>query len=508
MFHRILIANRGEIALRIIRTCRALGIETVAVYSEADEDALHVAAADRAERIGAAAPGESYLHAARLIDAAGRAGAEAVHPGYGFLSESAAFASACIDAGLTFIGPSPAAIDRAGSKIDARRLATDVGVPVVPGCEPADQNPDALLAAVEQVGYPALLKPSAGGGGKGMRVVRNAGEASAAITGSRREALAAFGDGTLHVERYLRRPRHVEVQIAGDQFGNVVHLFERDCSIQRRYQKVIEESPAPGLSAALRSGLADAAATLARAAGYDNVGTVEFLVEQAESGTAFYFLEMNTRLQVEHPVTELTTGVDLVRAQIEIAAGSPAPWTQAQLQARGHAIECRVYAEDAARHYLPQAGRVARYREPAGPGIRLDAGIAEGSVVPVQYDPLLAKVIVHGEQRDWARARMLDALRRYVVLGIETNLHLLQQVMRHPRFVDGDVDTGFLEDERAALQQPIDGIPLVAALAAAAAARMRAADERAVAGAAAPAAQSSPWTDLAGWRINPRRAQP
>ena len=238
------------------------------------------------------------------------------------------------------------------------------------------------------------------------------------------------------------------------------------------------------------------------------MGTVEFLVEQAESGTAFYFLEMNTRLQVEHPVTELTTGVDLVRAQIEIAAGSPAPWTQAQLQARGHAIECRVYAEDAARHYLPQAGRVARYREPAGPGIRLDAGIAEGSVVPVQYDPLLAKVIVHGEQRDWARARMLDALRRYVVLGIETNLHLLQQVMRHPRFVDGDVDTGFLEDERAALQQPIDGIPLVAALAAAAAARMRAADERAVAGAAAPAAQSSPWTDLAGWRINPRRAQP
>ena len=508
MFHRILIANRGEIALRIIRTCRALGIETVAVHSEADEHALHAAAADRAEHIGAAAPGESYLNAARLIDAARRSGAEAVHPGYGFLSESAAFARACIDAGLTFIGPSPAAIDRAGSKIDARRLATGAGIPIVPGCEPADQTPPGLLAAVEQVGYPALLKPSAGGGGKGMRVVSNADDAAAAIAGSRREALAAFGDGALHVERYLHRPRHVEVQVAGDRHGNAVHLFERDCSIQRRYQKVIEESPAPGITAKLRGSLAAAATALARVAGYDNVGTVEFLVEQTATGTQFYFLEMNTRLQVEHAVTELTTGVDLVRAQIEIAGGSPVPWTQAQLQPRGHAIECRVYAEDTARDYLPQAGRVALYREPAGPGIRLDAGIAEGSVVPVQYDPLLAKVIVHGERRDWARARMLDALRRYVVLGIETNLHLLQQVLRHPRFVGGDVDTGFLEDERAALQQPCGGPPLIAALAAAAAARMRTADERVAAGAAAPATQSSPWIDLAGWRIDPRRGQP
>ena len=309
------------------------------------------------------------------------------------------------------------------------------------------------------------------------------------------------------MERYLHRPRHIEVQVAGDRFGNAVHLFERDCSIQRRYQKVIEESPAPGISAELRGRLAGAAAALARTAGYDNVGTVEFLVEQAETGTEFYFLEMNTRLQVEHPVTELTTGVDLVRAQIEIAAGSPLPWTQAQLQSRGHAIECRVYAEDVAAGYLPQAGRVALYSEPVGPGIRLDAGIAEDSDVPVQYDPLLAKVIAHGDQRDWARARMLDALRQYVVLGIETNLHLLQQVLRHPRFVDGDVDTGFLEDERAALQQPCGGAPLIAALAAAAACGTSSVDERADA-AGSPAAQSSPWTDLAGWRIDPCKEQP
>ena len=507
MFRRILVANRGEIALRIIRTCRALGIETVAVHSAADDHALHVAAADRAEGIGPAAAADSYLNASRLIDAARHSGAEAVHPGYGFLSESAAFARACADAGLTFIGPSPAAMDRAGSKIAARKLATDAGIPIVPGCKPADQTPAGLLAAVEQVGYPALLKPSAGGGGKGMRIVRNAGDAAAAIAGSRREALAAFGDGALHVERYLHRPRHVEVQVAGDRHGNAVHLFDRDCSIQRRYQKVIEESPAPGLGAELRDSLAAAATALAQAARYDNIGTVEFLVEQTETGTQFHFLEMNARLQVEHAVTELVTGVDLVRAQIEIAGGSPVPWTQAQLHSRGHAIECRVYAEDTDRDYLPQAGRIVRYREPAGPGIRLDAGIAEGSVVPIQYDPLLTKVIVHGEQRDWARARMLDALRRHVVLGIETNLNLLQQVLRHPRFVRGDIDTGFLEEERAALRQPCGGPPLIAALAAAAAHRLRCADDQLDGAPRGALTARSPWTDLAGWRVNLRKEQ-
>ena len=505
MFGRILIANRGEIALRIIRTCRALGIETVAVYSDADARAPHVAAADQAERIGPAAPAESYLNASAVIDAARRAGAEAIHPGYGFLSESAAFAADCGDAGLTFVGPSPAAIARAGSKIEARRLAGRAGVPVVPGCEPGDQTDGGVLAAIEQVGCPALLKPSAGGGGKGMRVVHAVDEAPSAIAASRREALAAFGDDALHVERFLQRPRHVEVQVAGDRFGAVVHLFERDCSVQRRYQKVIEESPAPGLSTDLRERLAGAAAALAAEAGYDNVGTAEFLVEQTETDARFYFLEMNTRLQVEHPVTELTTGVDLVRAQIEIAAGSPLPWTQAQLQSRGHAIECRVYAEDASRDYLPQAGRIALYREPAGPGIRLDAGVTEGSDVPLQYDPLLAKLVAYGEQRDWARARMLDALRQYVVLGVTTNLHLLQQVLRHPRFVAGDLDTGFLEQARDALIEPCGGPPLTAALAAAAACRIREPVEPVAAAARAPAARSHPWTDLAGWRISSER---
>ena len=501
MFDRLLVANRGEIALRIMRTCRALGVGTVAVYSDADADAPHVAAADRAERIGPAAPAESYLAGARIVDAARRAGADAVHPGYGFLSESAAFAEACEQAGLRFVGPSPAVIASAGSKLDARRLAAAAGVPVVPGSEPADQTPEGVRAAVAAVGFPALLKPSAGGGGKGMRVVRTAAETEAAIAQTRREAVAAFGDGTLYVERHLQRPRHVEVQVAGDRRGRVVHLFERECSIQRRYQKVIEESPAPALPAALRRALTAAATALARTAGYDNVGTVEFLVEGSGAAGRFYFLEMNTRLQVEHPVTELTTGVDLVRGQMEIAAGGRLPWTQAGLRQRGHAVECRVYAEDPAGGFLPQAGRLELYREPAGPGIRIDSGVEEGSLVPVQYDPLLAKVVACGERRDWALARLVEALRRYVVLGVETNLHLLLQVLRHPRFVAGDLDTGFLDAERDALLQPPGGAPLIAALAAAAASRLRGGGDEPEAAASPPARASDPWTDLPGWRL-------
>ena len=501
MFGRLLVANRGEIALRIMRTCRALGVGTVAVYSDADEAAPHVAAADRAERIGPAAPAESYLAGARIVDAARRAGADAVHPGYGFLSESAAFAEACEQAGLRFVGPSPAVIASAGSKLDARRLAAAAGVPVVPGSEPADQTPEGVRAAVAAVGFPALLKPSAGGGGKGMRVVRTAAETEAAIAQTRREAVAAFGDGTLYVERHLQRPRHVEVQVAGDRRGRVVHLFERECSIQRRYQKVIEESPAPALPAALRRELTAAATALARTAGYDNVGTVEFLVEGSGAAGRFYFLEMNTRLQVEHPVTELTTGVDLVRGQLEIAAGGRLPWTQAGLRQRGHAVECRVYAEDPAGGFLPQAGRIELYREPAGPGIRIDSGVEAGSLVPVQYDPLLAKVVACGERRDWALARLVEALRRYAVLGVETNLHLLLQVLRHPRFVAGDLDTGFLDAERDALLQPPGGAPLIAALAAAAASRLRGGGDEPGAAASPPARASDPWTDLPGWRL-------
>ncbi len=501
MFRRLLIANRGEIALRIMHTCRALGVETVAVYSDVDETAPHVAAADRAERIGPAAPAESYLAGARIIDAARRAGADAVHPGYGFLAESPAFAEACEQAGLRFVGPSPDVIAGAGSKVDARRLAAAAGIPVVPGSEPADQTLEGVRAAVATVGFPALLKPSAGGGGKGMRVIREAAETEAAIARTRREAVAAFGDGTLYVERHLQSPRHIEVQVAGDRRGRVVHLFERDCSIQRRYQKVIEESPAPALPVALRRELTAAATAVARTARYDNVGTVEFLVESSGAGSRFYFLEMNTRLQVEHPVTELTTGVDLVRAQLEIAAGGRLPWAQTALRQRGHGIECRVYAEDPAGGFLPQAGRIELYREPAGPGIRIDSGVEEGSLVPVQYDPLLAKVVACGERRDWALARMVEALRRYAILGVETNLHLLLQVLRHPRFARGDLDTGFLDAERDALLQPPGGAPLIAALATAAASRLRGGDAQPEAAASPPARATDPWTDLPGWRL-------
>ena len=498
MFRRVLIANRGEIALRIIRTCRALGVETVAVYSDVDHDALHVSAADHVEPIGPATPTESYLSGTRIIDAARRSGADAVHPGYGFLAENPAFAEACADVGLRFVGPSPAVIARAGSKIDVRRLAQSVGVPVVPGSEPTDQSPEGLRAAVEAVGFPALLKPSAGGGGKGMRVVHGAGEIETAIAATRREARAAFGDDTIYVERHLQHPRHVEIQVAADRHDNLVHLFERECSIQRRYQKVIEETPAPALSDETRQALGTAATTIARAAGYDNIVTVEFLVEA--SGTPaerFYFLEMNTRLQVEHPVTEMTTGVDLVRGQLEIAAGMPLPWSQDTLRPQGHAIECRVYAEAPEEDFLPQAGSIALYREPTGPGLRVDSGIREGSLVPVQYDPLLAKVVAYGESRAWALARLREAIRRYAILGITTNLRLLTNVLDHPRFIEGVFDTHFLEDEREAVLSSCPDDVLTAVLAVAAATSLqpspRAVPIDGVAG--------DPWRDLSDWRV-------
>ena len=356
MFRRLLIANRGEIARRVIRTCRALEIESVAVYSDIDATEPHVTEADRAEAIGPAPALESYLQIGRVVDAARRSGAEAVHPGYGFLSENAEFADACRHAGITFVGPSPDVIARAGSKIDVRRLAESVGVPVFPGGAPADQTTEGLRRAIVQVGFPALIKASAGGGGKGMRTVPDADAIDDAVTAARREAVAAFGDGTLYVERHLENPRHIEVQVVGDQHGHLVHLFERECSVQRRYQKVVEETPSPAVSDAMRAQLTTAATTVAAAAGYNNVGTVEFLLEGQGETARFYFLEMNTRLQVEHAITEVCTGVDLVRGQLEVAAGQPLPWSQSALASRGHAIECRLYAEDPQRDFLPQAG--------------------------------------------------------------------------------------------------------------------------------------------------------
>src|SRR5262245_14960766 len=453
MIRRLLIANRGEIALRIVRACRELDIESVAVYSEADAQSPHVTAADRAVAIGGAAAAESYLSIPRVLDAARTSGADAVHPGYGFLSENPAFATACVDAGLIFVGPPPAVMASMGSKIEARKIAVTAGAPVVPGETPAKQDDAGIGAAIDRVGVPAVIKASAGGGGRGMRVVREAGAMKAAIDAARREATGAFGDGTLYVERLIEGARHVEIQVFADNHGNVLHLFERDCSVQRRHQKVIEESPSPALTADLRARMTEAAVAVARTAGYRNAGTIEFLVADGN----FYFLEMNTRLQVEHPVTEQVTGVDLVRAQLLVASGEPLPWTQDQLAQRGHAIEARVYAEDPAQGFLPQAGPLLLYREPTFPGVRIDSGVVEGGTVSVHYDAMIAKVIATAETQTLARRKLITALRAFPILGVRTNIPYLLRILDHPGFENGTIDTGFLDREGNALIDPDDG---------------------------------------------------
>jgi acetyl-CoA carboxylase biotin carboxylase subunit len=447
MLKRLLVANRGEIAVRIMRACRELGIESVAVYSDADANAPHVAAADQSVRIGPAAPAESYLSIAGIVEAARSTSADAIHPGYGFLSENSGFATACADAGVIFVGPPADAIAKMGSKIEARRIAEGAGVPVVPGETPTDQSDGGIRAAVERIRLPALIKASAGGGGKGMRTIRDAQAIDESIRAARREATAAFGDGTLYVERLVERPRHVEVQVFADSQGHAVHIFERDCSTQRRHQKVIEESPSPAVTSELRQRVTQAAVAAARAVGYVNAGTVEFLVD---ASGAFYFLEMNTRLQVEHPVTEQVAGVDLVRAQLLVASGAPLPWTQDDLVQRGHSIEARVYAEDPAQNFLPQAGRLTEYREPQWPGVRVDSGAREGSEVSVYYDPMIAKVIATAETRDLAIARLAAALRSFHVGGIRTNIAFLVAILESDAFRRGAVDTAFLDREGAA----------------------------------------------------------
>jgi acetyl-CoA carboxylase biotin carboxylase subunit len=488
---RLLIANRGEIALRVIRACREMRIEAVAIYSDADAAAPHVRAADSAMRVGPAPAAESYLDIGAILDAARKAGADAVHPGYGFLSERAAFADACAGAGLVFVGPPAAAIEAMGSKIGARRLMERAGVRVVPGGTPPDQTDAGIAAAAREVGFPVLVKASAGGGGKGLRVARDGRSLADAIPAARREAQAAFGDGTLYVERLIERPRHVEIQIFADAHGHAVHLFERDCSVQRRHQKVIEESPSPGLTPALRDRMGAAAVAAAKTAGYRNAGTIEFLLDGHGDEAPFYFLEMNTRLQVEHPVTETVTGTDLVRAQLHVAAGGALPWSQDELAQRGHAIECRVYAEDPAAGFLPQAGPLLVYREPSAPGIRVDSGVEEGGEVPVQYDPMLAKLIAYGESRHAALARATAALRAFPILGVRTNVAFLINVLEHPAFVAGDVHTGFIDTHLDALVRiPEPSPPVIAAAAFARETRSPA---------ATPAAAADPWTDLRGW---------
>jgi len=437
----VLVANRGEIARRVIRGCRALGVRAIAVYSEADAAWPHVADADEAVAIGPAPARQSYLDIERVIDAARRTAAQAIHPGYGFLSENWRFAQACEAAGLVFIGPSWPVIRQMGDKIGARRIMAAAGVPVVPGSDGPVDSVDAAREVAGRAGYPVMLKASAGGGGIGMVKVSDEAALPAAFASARRRAQAAFGSGGLFLERYVEGARHVEVQVFGDAAGHVVHLHERECSIQRRHQKLIEETPAPHLSAALKARLTAAAVTGARSVGYVNAGTMEFIV----TGEEFFFLEMNTRLQVEHPVTEEVTGLDLVQAQLRVAAGEPLPWTQEQIPQRGASIECRIYAEDPAKSFMPSPGKLTRLGLPAGPGIRLECGVAEGVEVSVHYDPLLAKLIATGRDRDEAIARMSGALDAFVIEGVKTVIPFHQRVMRSDLFRAGAVHTQLIE---------------------------------------------------------------
>ncbi|MBC7268923.1 MAG: ATP-grasp domain-containing protein [Streptomyces sp.] len=441
MFDTVLVANRGEIAVRVIRTLRALGVRSVAVFSDADADARHVREADTAVRIGPAPAAESYLSVERLLEAAARTGAQAVHPGYGFLAENAAFARACADAGLVFIGPPAEAIALMGDKIRAKETVKEAGVPVVPG----GRDPD-LAEAARELGAPVLLKPSAGGGGKGMRLVRDLTLLEEEIAAARREARASFGDDTLLVERWIDRPRHIEIQVLADGHGNVVHLGERECSLQRRHQKVIEEAPSVLLDEATRAAMGEAAVQAARSCGYRGAGTVEFIVPGGDP-TSYYFMEMNTRLQVEHPVTELVTGVDLVEWQLRVAAGEPLGFGQDDVSLTGHAVEARICAEDPARGFLPSGGTVLRLREPQGDGIRTDSGLSEGTEVGSLYDPMLSKVIAYGPDRATALRRLRAALAETVTLGVPTNAGFLRRLLAHPAVVAGDLDTGLVERE-------------------------------------------------------------
>ncbi len=499
MFAKLLIANRGEIACRVIRTARRLGVRTVAVHSDADANAPHVLMADEAVRIGPAPARESYLAIDAVLEAATRTRAAAIHPGYGFLSENAGFAEACAAAGIVFVGPPAAAIRAMGDKAAAKAMMEKSGVAVVPGYHGAAQDLPMLALQARRIGYPVLIKATAGGGGKGMRIVTGEYELAPAIEGAKREAAAAFGDDRILIERYLERPRHIEVQVFCDSHGGAVHLFERDCSVQRRHQKVVEEAPAPGIAGDRRLRLGEAAVRAARAVGYVGAGTVEFIM--AADGT-FFFLEMNTRLQVEHPVTEMITGTDLVEWQLRVAAGERLPAMQGELEPRGHAVEVRLYAEDPAKDYLPQTGRLAHLRFPAEDGyVRVDAGVAAGDAISIHYDPMIAKLIAWDETRERALARLARALDEVEVAGLPTNRDLLRRILRHENFRAGAVDTGFLARHREALVPPPEAAP-GRALALAVVHLLLARVAEANAAAAASADPWSPWAEARGWRLN------
>ncbi|MEU1441890.1 MULTISPECIES: acetyl-CoA carboxylase biotin carboxylase subunit [Streptomyces] len=458
MFDTVLVANRGEIAVRVIRTLRALGVRSVAVFSDADADARHVREADTAVRIGPAPAAESYLAVERLLEAAARTGAQAVHPGYGFLAENASFARACAEAGLVFIGPPADAIALMGDKIRAKETVKAAGVPVVPGSSGSGLTDAQLAEAAREIGMPVLLKPSAGGGGKGMRLVRDASALGEEIAAARREARASFGDDTLLVERWVDRPRHIEIQVLADGHGNVVHLGERECSLQRRHQKIIEEAPSVLLDAGTRAAMGEAAVQAARSCGYEGAGTVEFIVPGSDP-SSYYFMEMNTRLQVEHPVTELITGLDLVEWQLRVAAGERLPYGQEDITLTGHAVEARICAEDPARGFLPSGGTVLALHEPQGDGVRTDSGLSEGTEVGSLYDPMLSKVIAYGPDRATALRKLRAALAETVTLGVQTNAGFLRRLLAHPAVVAGDLDTGLVEREAEELLAGSGDVP-------------------------------------------------
>jgi 3-methylcrotonyl-CoA carboxylase alpha subunit len=500
LFSIILIANRGEIACRVMRTARRLGMRSVAVYSDADRDALHVEMADEAYRIGPPPARDSYLNADAILDAARRSGAEAIHPGYGFLSENAGFAETCAAAGVIFIGPPASAIRAMGGKAQAKALMERTGVPLVPGYHGPAQDAERLALEAAAIGYPVLIKASAGGGGKGMKVAAGVDAFAAALAGAKREAAAAFGDDTVLIERYLESPRHVEVQIFADQAGNCVYLSERDCSIQRRHQKILEEAPAPGLPAEIRKAMGEAAVVAAKAVRYVGAGTVEFLYTPATG--AFYFIEMNTRLQVEHAVTEMITGLDLVEWQFRIAAGEPLPLKQSEIEIAGHAIEARVYAEDADRDFLPQTGRLDRLDfPPTGAHLRVDTGVRTGDAISLHYDPMIAKLIAWDVDRPSAARRLKRAIEETQAVGAATNLRFLAALAGHPAFLAGELDTGFIDRHRDdLLPGPKPASERIVALAALG----LMIDRRASAGAAARASADpwSPWGEATGWRLN------
>ncbi|MBL8470638.1 MAG: acetyl/propionyl/methylcrotonyl-CoA carboxylase subunit alpha [Rhodocyclaceae bacterium] len=499
MFDKILIANRGEIACRVIKTARRMGMRTVAVYSEADAGARHVRLADEAVLIGPAAARESYLVIENVIAAARQTGAQAIHPGYGFLSENEAFCAACDEAGIVFVGPPVAAIRAMGSKSEAKKLMEKAGVPLTPGYHGDEQAPDYLHAQAEGIGYPVLIKAAAGGGGKGMRLVEKGEDFQEMLASCRREARSAFGDEHVLIEKYITRPRHVEIQVFGDTLGNYVYLFERDCSVQRRHQKVLEEAPAPGMTAARRAAMGKAAVDAARAVGYTGAGTVEFIAQQDGS---FYFMEMNTRLQVEHPVTEMITGLDLVEWQLRVAAGEPLPLAQEQLAIRGHALEARIYAEDPARGFLPSTGRLVHLATPPeGVNVRIDTGVEEGDAISQHYDPMIAKLIVWDQNRERACARMLQALAEYRVVGVANNIEFLSRLVACPAFAQADLDTGLIERESGYLFPQDDAVPDDVYRVAALAELMREA-HRAQEAARRTSDAASPWHARDGWRLN------